>query len=107
MRHREETKRRIHEAAERVFADFGYTGASLSKIASEADLPKSNIVYYFETKENLYRVVVDDIFNVWMSAADTIRADSDPKIALGAYIDTKLELSRSRPYGSKVWSLDL
>lgn len=107
MRHREETKRRIHEAAERVFADFGYTGASLSKIASEADLPKSNIVYYFETKENLYRVVVDDIFNVWMSAADTIRADSDPKIALGAYIDTKLELSRSRPYGSKVWANEI
>lgn len=107
MRNREETRRRIHAAAERVFADFGYTGASLSKIATEADLPKSNIVYYFETKENLYRVVVDDIFSVWMSAADTIHPDSDPEVALAAYIDTKLELSRRRPHGSKVWANEI
>lgn len=107
LRHREETRRRIHEAAERVFADYGFSGASFSKIAAEAGLPKSNIVYYFETKEKLYRHVVEDIFNVWRSAADTIRPESDPLSALGDYIDTKLELSRTRPYGSKVWANEI
>lgn len=107
MRHREETRRRIHEAAERVFADYGFAGGSFGKIAQEADLPKSNIVYYFETKEKLYRHVVEDIFNVWRSAADAIYPENDPMAALGDYIDTKLELSRRRPYGSKVWANEI
>ena len=44
---------RILTAAERVFAEFGYAGASISRIAAQAGIPKSNVVYYFETKELL------------------------------------------------------
>lgn len=106
-RNREETRERILAAAERVFADFGFEGASISRIAAEADLPKSNVVYYFETKQKLYRLVVENIFNVWREAADAIRPENDPAQALGAYIDTKLELARTRPYGSKVWANEI
>ena len=94
-------------AAERVFADYGYEGASFSRIASEVDLPKSNIVYYFETKHKLYRLVVENIFNIWREAADAIQPENDPEQALGDYIDTKLELARTRPYGSKVWANEI
>ncbi|MEM7439716.1 MAG: TetR/AcrR family transcriptional regulator [Pseudomonadota bacterium] len=107
MRQREETVRRIMEAAERVFADYGYAGASFSRIAAEAGLPKSNVVYYFETKEALYRRVVEDIFNVWRAAADNLSPEADPMTALSDYIDTKLELSRRRPFGSKVWANEI
>lgn len=106
-RHREETRERILSAAERVFADYGYEGASFSRIAKEADLPKSNIVYYFETKHKLYRLVVENIFNVWRQAADAIYPENDPEQALGDYIDTKLELARQRPHGSKVWATEI
>ena len=71
------------------------------------NLPKSNVVYYFETKKKLYRLVVEDIFKVWRQAADNIQSDSDPVRALGDYIDTKLELARIRPYGSKVWANEI
>ena len=104
---REKNIENILSAAEMVFAEFGYNGASISKIAEMAGLPKSNIVYYFSTKELLYRTVVEDIFNVWRAAADEIHEDADPAYALGHYIDTKLELSRSRPYGSKVWANEI
>ena len=106
-RHREETREKILSAAERVFADYGYEGASFSRIASEVDLPKSNIVYYFETKHKLYRLVVENIFNIWREAADAIQPENDPEQALGDYIDTKLELARTRPYGSKVWANEI
>ena len=106
-RHREETRERILSAAERVFADYGYEGASFSRIASEVGLPKSNIVYYFETKHKLYRLVVENIFNIWREAADAIQPENDPEQALGDYIDTKLELARTRPYGSKVWANEI
>ncbi|WP_319529205.1 TetR family transcriptional regulator C-terminal domain-containing protein [uncultured Cohaesibacter sp.] len=104
---REKNIEKILSAAEIIFAEFGYSGASISKIADEAGLPKSNIVYYFSTKELLYRTVVEDIFNVWRQAADEIRDDADPKYALGSYIDTKMELARTRPYGSKVWANEI
>ncbi|MEM9583718.1 MAG: TetR/AcrR family transcriptional regulator [Pseudomonadota bacterium] len=106
-RNRAETKTRIRFAAERVFAEYGYSGASFSMIAAEAGLPKSNIVYYYSSKKALYRVVVEDIFNVWRAAADTIHPDNDPLEALGDYIDTKLDLARTRPYGSKVWANEI
>ena len=82
-------------------------GASISRIAAEAGIPKSNVVYYFESKELLYRRVVGEIFDIWRAAADTITVDNDPVTALGAYIDTKLDLARARPYGSKVWANEI
>jgi len=106
-RHREETRERILAAAERVFAEYGYEGASFGRIAQEVNLPKSNVVYYFETKKKLYRLVVEDIFNVWRHAADNIQPNSDPVQALGEYVDTKLELARVRPHGSKVWANEI
>ncbi|WP_350334284.1 TetR family transcriptional regulator C-terminal domain-containing protein [Coralliovum pocilloporae] len=106
-RHREETRERILSAAERVFAEYGYEGASFSRIATEAELPKSNIVYYFETKLKLYRLVVENIFNIWRQAADAIQPDNNPEQALSDYIDTKLELARTRPFGSKVWANEI
>ena len=107
IRHREETRAQIQQAAERVFADYGYVGASFSRIAAEAGLPKSNIVYYYQTKEKLYRKVVENIFNVWRDAADVLSPERDPITALGDYIETKLELARTRPYGSKVWANEI
>lgn len=107
IRHREETRAQIQQAAERVFADYGYVGASFSRIAAEAGLPKSNIVYYYQTKEKLYRNVVENIFNVWRDAADVLSPERDPITALGDYIETKLELARTRPYGSKVWANEI
>ena len=104
---REHNIEKILAAAEMVFAEFGYSGASISRIAEMAGLPKSNIVYYFASKELLYRTVVEDIFNVWRAAADEIVEDADPAFALGSYIDTKLELARTRPYGSKVWANEI
>ncbi|MEL6640417.1 MAG: TetR/AcrR family transcriptional regulator [Pseudomonadota bacterium] len=106
-KHREETRERILIAAERVFAEYGFEGASFSRIAAEAELPKSNIVYYFETKMKLYRLVVESIFNVWREAADALQPENDPAQALGDYIDTKLELARERPNGSKVWANEI
>ncbi|WP_138471768.1 TetR/AcrR family transcriptional regulator [Poseidonocella sp. HB161398] len=107
LRNREETVARILGAAERVFADFGYAGASISRIAAEAGVPKSNVVYYFETKERLYRQVVSGIFEIWREAAGGIRPGRDPLEALSDYIDVKLELARTRPHGSRVWANEI
>ena len=52
----------ILQAAEKVFAEAGFGGATMQLIADVAGLPKANLHYYFATKEELYRRVVQNIF---------------------------------------------
>lgn len=104
---RQENEKLILEAAEKVFAEAGYGGATMQLIADVAGLPKANLHYYFPTKEALYRQVVQNIFQIWLQAADVFDAASGPAEGLGAYIDAKMEISRRHPAGSKVWASEV
>ena len=102
-----ENERLIMEAAEKVFAEAGFGGATMQLIADMAGLPKANLHYYFPTKEALYRRVVQDIFHVWLQAADIFDQADGPVEGIGAYIDAKMEISRRHPAGSKVWASEV
>lgn len=104
---RQENERVILVAAEKVFAEAGFGGATMQLIADVAGLPKANLHYYFPTKEALYRRVVQDIFHVWLQAADIFDAAPGPIEGIGAYIDAKMEISRRQPAGSKVWASEV
>lgn len=54
-----DTKLRILDAAERMFADFGYAAASMKTIAAEAGVAQALLHYHFDTKEGLYVKVVE------------------------------------------------
>ena len=102
-----ESERMIMVAAEKVFAEAGFGGATMQLIADVAGLPKANLHYYFPTKEALYHRVVQDIFQVWLKAADIFDQASGPVEGIGAYIDAKMEISRRHPAGSKVWASEV
>lgn len=104
---RRENERLILSAAEKVFAEAGFGGATMQLIADVAGLPKANLHYYFATKEELYRRVVQDIFEIWLHAADSFDNAPDPATGIGAYIDAKMEISRRHPNGSKVWASEV
>lgn len=53
----DKTRIRIIEAAEEMFADSGYEGASLRKIMARANVSISLINYHFGTKEGLLRAI--------------------------------------------------
>jgi TetR/AcrR family transcriptional regulator len=101
---REETERMILDAAEVVFAESGFGGATMLAIARASGLPKANLHYYFASKEKLYRRVVERIFNIWLEAADSFETSATPEVALRRYITRKMRLSREHRYGSKVWA---
>ncbi len=94
-------------AAEKVFAEAGFGGATMQLIADMAGLPKANLHYYFATKEELYRRVVQTIFEVWRQAAEAMDGTDDPAEGIGAYIEAKMEISRRHPNGSKVWASEV
>src|SRR4051812_19574146 len=58
----------ILAAAEQVFAESGFAGASMARIAAAAGLPKANLHYYFGTKEQLYQTVLTGILELWLDA---------------------------------------
>ncbi len=102
-----ENEQRILTAAEKVFAEAGFGGATMQLIADVAGLPKANLHYYFATKEELYRKVVSQIFEIWLHAADVFDGAEGPVQAFSAYIDAKMEISRRHPDGSKVWASEV
>lgn len=104
---RRENERLILSAAEKVFAEAGYGGATMQLIADMAGLPKANLHYYFATKEDLYRRVVQEIFEIWLNAAASFDAASTPAEGIGAYIEAKMDISRRHPHGSKVWAAEV
>ncbi len=97
----------ILRVAEEVFASKGFQGATMTEIGKRAGLPKANIHYYFSSKAKLYQRVIDDVFTVWLEAANQFDDYDDPRKALTAYIGAKMELARSRPNGSKVWANEI
>jgi TetR/AcrR family transcriptional regulator len=104
---RQQNETLILQAAEKVFAEAGFGGATMQLIADMAGLPKANLHYYFPTKEDLYRRVVQDIFEIWLHAADSMDQAPGPIEGIGAYIQAKMEISRRHPNGSKVWAFEV
>ncbi len=104
---RQEAEALILSAAEKVFSEAGFGGATMQLIADVAGLPKANLHYYFPTKESLYRQVVQKIFLDWLKAADVFDHADGPAEGIGAYIDAKMEISRRHPEGSKVWASEV
>jgi len=97
----------ILRAAEKVFAQTGYKGATTLDIAKMAGVPKANVHYYFSTKEQLYRRVIEDVGQYWIAAARPFDETDDPAQALCGYIRIKMKQARERPYGSKIWAMEV
>ncbi len=97
----------ILQAAEEVFADVGFAGATTSAIARKAGLPKANIHYYFRTKEDLIHAVLENILKLWLDSTDVIIETADPVAAMTQYIKSKIEYSRNRPNASKVFASEI
>ena len=102
---RERLEQEILEVAKRLFANHGYGGVSLDHIARDVGTAKQNLLYYFASKESLYRRVLHGVLDVWLSymAAIAEHAD-DPETALRQYIAGKLRFSRDHPYDSRVYA---
>jgi len=104
---RQRNEARILRAAEAVFARAGFAGATMAEIATRAGVPKSNLHYYFRTKQALYRAVLANTLRLWLSQADIISARRSPEAALEQYIRAKMRLSARYPDASRVFANEL
>src|SRR5262245_55049608 len=89
-------ERRILREAEAQFARYGFEGASLESIAAALGLSRHNLLYYFPSKDALYRRVLDDVMTQWLAGMGELAVGDDPERALRRYIAAKLRSSRER-----------
>lgn len=104
---RESNEMRLLQAAETVFAERGFSGATTAEIAARARLPKANLHYYFRTKAELYRAVLANVLELWLDELDRFTPERDPSEAVADYIAAKLNWSRVRPNASKVFANEI
>lgn len=102
-----QNRQKILAAAEQEFALHGFKGTAIQAIAENAGLPKTNVLYYFKSKQQLYQALLDDIVQLWDSGFDQATAEDDPAQMLAAYIAQKMELSRTRPQASKIFAMEI
>ncbi len=97
----------ILKAAEKLFVERGYGGASMQAIAEEAGLSKANIHYYFTSKEKLYQAVLTRIIGNWNSELQDITVEDDPAEVLEKFIHRKVELAYQYPQASKLFAIEI
>jgi len=97
----------ILSAALEFFSQFGIHGTSLDKVAERADVSKTNLLYYFPSKEELYIAVLKDLLDVWLAPLRALRHDQHPLEAIRDYIRLKLEVSRDHPQASRLFCMEM
>lgn len=106
-RQMESKRTAISEAAIALFSQFGLHGVSIDQIAARADVSKTNLLYYFPSKEELYLHVLRQLLVIWLAPLRALSVEMDPLEAIREYIRLKLELSRDHPAASRLFCLEI
>ncbi len=90
---RARNEERILRAAVDLFAEKSFHGTHIKEIAARSGLPKTNVYYYFPTKESLYRALIERVIAGWDRAFEHIVPEREPRDAIAAYVRAKLDYS--------------
>jgi len=99
-----EKESRILAAALEVFAQSGFAGATLDEIAAGAGMSKPNLIYYFSSKEEIYRAVLGRTLETWLEPLIALDPAGEPLAEIRGYVHRKLEMSRDRPQESRLFA---
>ncbi len=102
-----ENRKRILAAALEVFARDGFRGATVDAIAAEAGMSKPNMLYYFSSKDEIYRAVLEGLLDAWLDPLRALNPDGDPLREIAAYIERKIELARDYPRESRLFANEM
>ncbi|MEJ8859082.1 TetR family transcriptional regulator C-terminal domain-containing protein [Variovorax robiniae] len=97
----------INQAAIEVFASEGLAGASTQAIADKAGLSKAQLHYYIESKEALYRQVLQDILSDWIVVFGFSDEAFGPRKVLGDLIHRKMMFSFEHPLRSRIFTAEM
>jgi TetR/AcrR family transcriptional regulator len=97
----------ILDAGLSLFSRKGLAGTSAEEIAAAADISKTNLFYYFRSKDDIYVAVLRRLLDDWLDPLRALDVADEPIAALGAYIHRKLAFSRDKPEASRLFCLEI
>ena len=82
----------IVDVAQRLFAKYGFKKTTIDEIAHSAHIAKGSIYYYFDSKEDIFRAVLDKENRLWsQKVREVINRASTPQEKLRAYLVTRMK----------------
>lgn len=97
----------IMDAALAVFSLDGYGGATIDRIAAQAGMSKPNLLYYFRSKEDIYREVLETTVESWLQPFERIDPEGDPVDELRRYIILKIKMSEESREASRLFANEI
>ena len=97
----------ILTAALGLFSRYGLHGTTVDQVAARARVSKSNLLYHFANKEELYVEALRALLDDWLEPLRAFSAEQDPEVAVATYIAAKIAFSRDRPDASRLFCLEM
>lgn len=97
----------ILAAALELFSRSGVDGASLDRVAERADVSKTNLIYYYPSKDALYAAVVNNVLSLWLVPLEVIDRANEPRQAIASYIRQKITFSRDHADASRLFCFEI
>ena len=94
----------ILEAALEVFSTEGFRGATLDQIAERAGLSKPNLLYYFASKDDVHRMLLERLLDTWLDPLRKLDPGGQPVREITAYVRRKMEMARDYPRESRLFA---
>ncbi|MDT3695562.1 MAG: TetR/AcrR family transcriptional regulator [Ignavibacterium sp.] len=92
MNKTKEKEQAILKAARERFAQFGFNKATMDEIASDVELGKASLYYYFPAKEDLFRAVIQHEQDEFVKAIEkTIKQNTAASKKIALYVEKRLE----------------
>lgn len=87
----DEIREHVVHVARQVFARYGFKKTALDDIAREAKRGKSTIYYYFKSKDDIFKAVVDAETDLMAKTIeDRIRGIDDPVMKIKTYVSARM-----------------
>lgn len=96
----EETRKAILQKGVEIFSQQGFEGVSVRALEVAADVQRGAVAYHFESKETLWKKVVDQIldgFDARLTPLETILRDLDEEARLRTVITAFVRFSAETP----------
>jgi AcrR family transcriptional regulator len=105
-----ETASRIVLAAREILLDEGHAQFSMRNVAARAGVHLNNVQYYFKTREDLVRALLEDTGSRYRASYDKLLAfaPADPVVRFNALIEFSLQdvsTWETRRFFIQLWSL--
>ncbi len=89
-------KELIMLAAQHIFARYGFKKATIDEIAKAAHKAKSSIYHYFDSKEDIFREILEkESVQLNQEIMNAVRVADTPQTKINAYVITRMQTLQS------------